>query len=335
MIDFIELFVFMFYSSMSPTHNAKRNSMSMNIRCAPRIALCMTAALCMLFAMLLAQGNVIAASDGVGAIQYNESYLPYGERRVNSPASAVAQANGNRLWFHGKAQDEATGLQYFGARYYDPALGRFMGVDPQGFQEANLHSLNRYAYGNNNPLKFQDPDGHLPFLIIPAISWAVSVTSAAMTGYQVGTVANNIATGQQTAADAVREAAPGIAISLAFGAAGKVAAGAVKAGKVADKAAEGAKETTKGVDALVDAAAGKARRSGDIVVQGGRDRAKELFREFDVNGVGNRKFVRDKTGGGRGVEGALEDGTPLRIRMKPDGTTRIQAGEQKFIFPPH
>jgi len=71
------------------------------------------------------------------------------------------------------------------------------------------------------------------------------------------------------------------------------------------------------------------------VVSGGRDRAKELFREFDAKGVGNRTKIRDKTGGSRGVAGELGDGTPLRIRMKPDGTTRIQAGEQKFIFPPN
>ena len=96
-----------------------------------------------------------------------------------------------------------------------------------------------------------------------------------------------------------------------------------------------AKGSLKGVEELAGAAAGKARSSGDIVVQGGRDRAKELFREFDAQGVGNRTIGRDKTGGGRSVEGALEDGTALRIRMKPDGTTRIQAGDQKFIFPPN
>lgn len=104
------------------------------------------------------------------------------------------------------------------------------------------------------------------------------------------------------------------------------------------QARNAARQTTKsvrGVDDLVGAAAGKARSSGDIVVPGGRDRAKELFREFDAKGVGNRTIVRDKTGSGRGVEGALGDGTPFRIRMKPDGTTRIQAGKQKFIFPPN
>jgi len=60
---------------------------------------------------------------------------------VNDPASAVAQTNGNRLWFHGKAQDESTGLQYFGARYYDPAIGRFMAMDPATVAENNVHGF--------------------------------------------------------------------------------------------------------------------------------------------------------------------------------------------------
>lgn len=98
-------------------------------------------------------------------------------------------------------------------------------------------------------------------------------------------------------------------------------------------ASQATKGDPRGVDALVGAATGKVRSSGDIVVEGGRGRAKELFREFAVEGVENRTVVRDKTGGGRGIEGALDDGTPFRIRMKPDGTTRIQAGDQKFIFP--
>jgi hypothetical protein len=44
-------------------------------------------------------------------------------------------------------------------------VGRFMGVDPVGFMENNLHSFNRYAYGNNNPSRYLDPDGNLPVLI--------------------------------------------------------------------------------------------------------------------------------------------------------------------------
>ncbi len=55
--------------------------------------------------------------------------------------------------------DEETGLYYYESRYYDPELGRFIQPDtiadlddPQG--------LNPYSYVSNNPLNFNDPDGH-------------------------------------------------------------------------------------------------------------------------------------------------------------------------------
>jgi RHS repeat-associated protein len=99
-------------------------------------------------------GSVIGATDANGAVVWKEDYRPYGERVVNDPASA-----GNRQFFTGKPLDQDTGLVYMGARYYDPAVGRFMGVDSVGFAIGNVHSFNRYAYANNNPYKFGDPDG--------------------------------------------------------------------------------------------------------------------------------------------------------------------------------
>jgi RHS repeat-associated protein len=107
-----------------------------------------------------AAGNALAATDETGNALWKEAYRPYG-RRVRFEAGSA----GARLWFHGKAQDAETGLQYFGARYYDPFLGRFYGADPKGFDEGNIHSFNRYAYGNNNPLRFTDPDGNQGFPI--------------------------------------------------------------------------------------------------------------------------------------------------------------------------
>lgn len=99
-------------------------------------------------------GSPLAATDQAGSLVWQESYRPYGDR-IQNPAAAST----NKLWFHGKQVDDDSGLSYFGARSYDPVLGRFMGVDPQGFEEEALHSFNRYGYANNNPYKFRDPDG--------------------------------------------------------------------------------------------------------------------------------------------------------------------------------
>ena len=52
---------------------------------------------------------------------------------------------------------------------YHPGLGRFMGVDPVGYQEANIHSSNRYAYANNNPYKYVDPDGRSAVSVLAGV----------------------------------------------------------------------------------------------------------------------------------------------------------------------
>ena len=69
--------------------------------------------------------------------------------------------------FTGKERDAETGLDYFGARYFSSAQGRFTSPDwsanPQPVPYANLRdpqTLNLYAYVRNNPLSRNDPDGH-------------------------------------------------------------------------------------------------------------------------------------------------------------------------------
>ncbi|MDG4558490.1 MAG: RHS repeat-associated core domain-containing protein [Candidatus Contendobacter sp.] len=99
-------------------------------------------------------GSPVAATDANGNLLWKETYRPYGERLLNG-----AGPDANRLWFTGKPQDPDTGLSYLGARYYSPQLGRFMGIDPKAVDPGDPHSFNRYAYGNNNPYKFVDPDG--------------------------------------------------------------------------------------------------------------------------------------------------------------------------------
>jgi len=139
-------------------------------------------------------GSPQAATDSSGNLLWKESYTPYGERTVNSPASSTGKGS-NQLYFHGKKVEDLNGgvhLSYFGARYYDPSLGRFLQPDPEGFSPNSIHSFNRFAYGNNNPYKYVDPDGHSPidvaFLIWDIGKLGVSIYSGAGVGHALADV---------------------------------------------------------------------------------------------------------------------------------------------------
>ena len=60
--------------------------------------------------------------------------------------------------FTGQRLDD-TGMYYYGARYYDPTIGRFISPDTIVQNPGNPQSLNRYSYVLNNPLKYVDPTG--------------------------------------------------------------------------------------------------------------------------------------------------------------------------------
>ena len=102
-------------------------------------------------------------------------------------AKFIVQLNGNPVEAKvvSKPVDTDTGLSYFGSRYYDPTVGRFYEIDPQVYSEGNVHSFNRYAYANNNPLKYTDPDGHSP---VDLAFLAYDVYNLGKTIYQGGAV---------------------------------------------------------------------------------------------------------------------------------------------------
>jgi large repetitive protein len=133
-------------------------------------------------------GNTIAATDAAGALLWKEGYTPYGER-VQVASAAV----NNSQWFAGKHVDSDTGLSYFGARHYDPVVGRFMGIDAETFKEDNLHSFNRYAYGNNNPARFVDPDGDSPIDVVFLAIDVAKLGVAVYTGVGIGAAAADVA----------------------------------------------------------------------------------------------------------------------------------------------
>lgn len=98
-----------------------------------------------------ALGSPVAATDDTGSLLWEQHYGPWG-----APLTPVA---GDPRGYTGKPYDEDTGLQDFQARWYSASIGRFHAIDPAGFSQANIHSFNRYAYANNNPYRFVDPDG--------------------------------------------------------------------------------------------------------------------------------------------------------------------------------
>jgi hypothetical protein len=61
-------------------------------------------------------------------------------------------------------------------RYYDPAIGRFLSVDPVGPLADPINHFGRYHYGLNNPYRFTDPDGRCPICITAVVGGAVGLT---------------------------------------------------------------------------------------------------------------------------------------------------------------
>ncbi len=76
---------------------------------------------------------------------------------------------GPKNTYTGQEYDRSTGLYYYGARFYDADIGRFISADTVIPQPADGQTFNRYTYVNNNPFKFTDPTGHNPLVIIAMI----------------------------------------------------------------------------------------------------------------------------------------------------------------------
>ena len=100
-------------------------------------------------------------SDKNGGLAQHYEYGAYGTSRYTQSNTAFPVTKR----YTGQALDEDTGLYFYGSRYYDPQLARFIQTDTLLPDIFDPQSLNRYSYVRNNPLKYIDPTGHswLPF----------------------------------------------------------------------------------------------------------------------------------------------------------------------------
>ncbi len=123
---------------------------------------------------VLAGDRVIGRQPNTGSRSYYHSDLLGSTRSVVQGTTVVESydfepwglqmpgrtlGSGTKEGFTGKEQDAETGLDYFGARYYLPAIGRFGAPDPQA---AKFGEWSAYSYTLNNPLALVDRDGREP-----------------------------------------------------------------------------------------------------------------------------------------------------------------------------
>ena len=94
-------------------------------------------------------GSNRVTTDEYGNVINKNVQYPYGDD-FNEKGSKEGLSNNYK--FTGQEEDED--LYYYGARYYDPSISRFISVDP-----IYSSDISPYAYAGNNPLKYVDPSG--------------------------------------------------------------------------------------------------------------------------------------------------------------------------------
>jgi len=125
-----------------------------------------------------AVGNVLAVTNSLGAVVEQHDYLPFGEECTTGLGAGDTPVGGGTQpkRFTGKERGAETGLDYFGARYYGSKIGRFTTTDPVYTIAENLvdpQRWNKYSYGRNNPLRFNDPDGRSPTIVTGLIGLGI------------------------------------------------------------------------------------------------------------------------------------------------------------------
>ncbi len=99
-------------------------------------------------------GSSVVVTNGIGALVDRVLYRPYGAR-----VPAGGQSSAPEVGFTGQRFEASTGLYDYGARFYDPAMGRFLQPDPIVSDVFTPQTLNPYAYVTGSPLNFVDPTG--------------------------------------------------------------------------------------------------------------------------------------------------------------------------------
>ncbi len=120
--------------------------------------------------------DAVSLVQGELEIVEESNYYPFGleHKGYNNIVSASGNATAQKYKFGGKEYQEELGLDWYdvSARNYDPALGRWMNLDPLA-EMMRRHSPYNFAF--DNPIYFIDPDGMMPFGPINPTGTAITV----------------------------------------------------------------------------------------------------------------------------------------------------------------
>ncbi|MBK9373359.1 MAG: RHS repeat-associated core domain-containing protein [Holophagales bacterium] len=143
------------------------------------------------------QGTAFWALDHLGSTRtrFSRTGQVLFHSRLDSFGNEISGSGGERYRFAGHERQHVTGIDgaqfpvsdNMGARTYVPMLGRFTRPDPaNSFSLFNPQSLNRYAYGLNNPVKYIDPDGKTALVAAGVGARIVQISKSALLGAAVG-----------------------------------------------------------------------------------------------------------------------------------------------------
>jgi len=99
-------------------------------------------------------GSITEITDTAGVVKQQYTYSSFGNIESQLDPNFIQPYT-----FTSREFDSETGLYFYRARYYDPAIGRFLSEDPLRGVVTLPQSLNRYPYVSNNPANFFDPLG--------------------------------------------------------------------------------------------------------------------------------------------------------------------------------
>jgi RHS repeat-associated protein len=120
----------------------------------------------------LGSASVLMDINGNTSTGANTRYYPFGEARFSTGPMLTDKL------FTSQREITGLGIYHYGARFYSPKLGRFISPDTIIPDPTNPQSWNRFSYTINNPIRYNDPDGHCaPVCLVPVVLVVVAVVA--------------------------------------------------------------------------------------------------------------------------------------------------------------